>query len=436
MAGVAVAGLALPGSNEDHSGARIDAEQVPTAFRAFWLDGFFAAAQDAFILAYLPILASALGASALEIGLLSASMNLGAMLALYPGALASRRATSRRWVVVFYSGIIGRLLLLGTALAVAFLSGNVALYLVIALFTARAFIGNYTVPAWTSLAADVIPERLRARYFASRNFAISGATLAITPLGGLLLDRGGMPGGFVAALLVSFVLGIGATIAYAHIPEPASRTEESRPPKVRPRAILGNSRFTAFVGATFCLHFATMIAGPFFNVYLRNNLGASNFSIGWLSTASAAAGLVGQLVCGELMFRRGALWLTRVTMVAFPALPLMWLFIDAPWMVLAPNVLGGFVWAAFNLANFQLLLEVTDEETREEYVAMFHMAIFGALFLAPFVGGVVIDAAGYKTAFLISGLGRLAAGMLFFFAVGAQVVPGLGRSRSAKAALP
>jgi hypothetical protein len=41
---------------------------VPTALRAFWVDGFFAAAQDAFILAYLPLLASALGASATQIG--------------------------------------------------------------------------------------------------------------------------------------------------------------------------------------------------------------------------------------------------------------------------------------------------------------------------------------------------------------------------------
>jgi MFS family permease len=431
MAGVAVAGLALPGSKDDHSGAQIDARQVPTAFRAFWADGFFAAAQDAFILAYLPLLAHALGASALEIGLLSASMNLGAMLALYPGAIAARRATSRRWVVVFYAGIIGRLLLLGTALAVAFLTGKTALYLVIVLFTARAFIGNYTVPAWTSLAADVIPEHLRARYFASRNFAISGATLAITPLGGLLLDRGGFPGGYVAALTVSFVLGMGATIAYACIPEPPARPEKKQRRPIRPRAMLANHRFRAFVLATFCLHFATMIAGPFFNVYLRNQLGASNFSIGWLSTASAMAGLVGQLICGELMFRRGALWLTRATMLVFPALPLMWLFVDAPWMVLAPNIVGGFAWAAFNLANFQLLLEITEEGEREEYVAAFHMAMFAALFAAPFVGGAIIDLAGYKTAFLVSGLARFVSAGLFFFAVG---VPAFSWMRRRKAA--
>ncbi len=68
IAGVAAAGLAIRPGPEDHEGARLEAQHVPTALRAFWVDGFFAAAQDAFILAYLPLLASALGASATQIG--------------------------------------------------------------------------------------------------------------------------------------------------------------------------------------------------------------------------------------------------------------------------------------------------------------------------------------------------------------------------------
>ena len=292
MAGVAATGLAIRQQPGDNDGTRLPPAQVPYALRAFWTDGFFSAAQDAFILAYLPLLASALGASATQIGLLAASQSLGSMLALYPGAFAARHVDSRRWLVVVYAGVVGRMLLLLAALTVAVTSGQTALYLVIVIFTARAFLGSFVLPAWTSLAADIIPAHMRARYFASRNFAISAATLALTPLGGILLDMWGFPGGFVTALSVSFGFGILSTIAYARIPEPPRRPADAparTTPHVSPLQILQDSRFRAFLIATFIVQFSANMAGPFFNVYLKDGLRASNFDIGMLTTVSAVS---------------------------------------------------------------------------------------------------------------------------------------------------
>jgi MFS family permease len=419
MADVAATGLAFRQHPDSHRGARIAAAQVPGALRAFWMDGFFSAAQDAFILTYLPLLADALGANGKQIALLAASQSLGAMLALYPGAWAARRANSRRWFVLFYAGILSRVALLLTALAVALFSGNNALYLVITLFTVRAFLGNFTLPAWTSLAADIIPERMQAKYFASRNFAINGATLALTPLGGLVLDHFGFPGGFVVALFVSLGFGVVATWAYSRIPDPPARHKAAKkgPARMRPGVVFRDRQFRMFLLATFALHFSTQIAGPFFNIYLKNDLGASNFLIGWIVTASALSGLLGQLFFGDLLSRRGPLSVTRLSMLFVPMLPFMWVFVTEPWMVTGINLVGGAMWAAFGLANFQYLLDITDEENREEYVALFQTAIFLAMFIAPFIGGVVVDHFGYRPTFIISGAGRLIATAMFFLVV-------------------
>ena len=414
MAGVAAAGLAIQSRPAEHAGARIPEAQVPTALRAFWADGLFAAAQDAFILSYLPILANALGASGTEIGLLAASQSLGGALALYPGAFAARRASSLRWLVVFYSGIIGRLAFLGAAFAVAFMSGNAALYTVIALFAARAFIQNFTVPAWTSLAADIIPPGLRARYFASRNFAIQGATLAITPLGGLFLDAIGFPGGYVVALLVSFIFGMCATLAYSRIPEPPRKERPAETRKVvPPLRVARDARFRNFVAGTMLVHFGAQMAGPFFNVYLVEDLGGTNFIIGVIAMVASLTGIAGQLVCGDLLSRRGSLWLTRATLLTMPAIPLLWLGVINPWMAVIPNIVGGFVWSAFGLANFQQQLELTPEESREDYIALFHLATLTSMFFAPFVGGALVDVVGYRLTFLLSAFVRGAA--LFMF---------------------
>lgn len=437
MAGVAATGLAIKQPADEREGARIAPQRVPTALRAFWMDGFFGAAQDAFILAYLPLLAHALGASNTMIGVLAAAQSLGAMLALYPGAWVARRSKSRRFVVLLYTGVLGRLALFGTALAVAFLHGHRALWIVTALFMARSFFGNFTLPAWTSLAADIIPERMRAKYFASRNFAINGATLAMTPLGGMLLDAWGFPGGYVTALLVSFGLGMVATFAYSRIPEPATTASEIRRAvrPLGPRRALRNRRFLMFLLATMLLQFSTQLAGPFFNVYLKDRIGGTNFDIGWLSTCSALAGLTGQLVFGALMARRGSLWMGRVALLAMPFIPFMWLFVSSPWMVLGPNLLGGAIWAAFNLANFQHLLEVTEESEREGYVALFHTGLFLALFVAPFIGGVLADTMGYRFTFLLSGIGRVGACAMFFTVVPSPFARKAGELEEAAAAM-
>ena len=420
MAGVATAGLSSRAENGEHDGSKLEPAQVSTALRAFWADGLFAAASDAFILAYLPLLANALGASATQIGLLAASQSLGSMLSLYPGAFAARRTQSRKMLVVLTAGVGSRLLLLAAALTIAIAHGQTALYLVVVLFSVRAFLGSFILPAWTSLAADVIPPQMRAKYFASRSFAVQSATLAITPLGGLVLDWWGFPGGYITALAASFGLGMLSTIAYSRIPEPPhAEVAARRAPSVSIRSIIANRKFRTFVMATFALQFSTMIAGPFFNVYLKDGLGATNFTIGILTTASAVTALGGQLWFGDMLSRRGPLRVTRLSLFVLPVLPWMWLFVSNPWMVLAPNLIGGAMWAAFNLANFQHLLEATEEGERESYVAFFHMSIFLALFLAPFLGGQVIDHFGYKPAFFISGAGRLVATVMFLFVVAA-----------------
>ncbi len=417
MAGVAAAGLSSRADRGDHEGSRLEPAQVPTALRAFWLDGLFAAASDAFILSYLPLLANALGASATQIGLLAASQSLGSMLSLYPGAWAARRVRSRKLLVVATAGVGSRLLLLAAALLIAVAQGQTALVLVTVIFGMRAFLGSFILPAWTSLAADVIPPQLRARYFASRSFAVQSATLAITPLGGLVLDWWGFPGGYVSALSVSCGLGMLSTIAYSRIPEPPhAEVAARRAPSVPFRTIVANAPFRTFLLATFALQFSTMLAGPFFNVYLKDHFSTSNFTIGILSTASAVSALGGQLLFGDILSRKGPLRVTRISLFFLPLLPWLWLFVGNPWMAMAPNLLGGAMWAAFNLANFQMLLDVTKEEERESYVAFFHMTIFLALFAAPFLGGQIIDHIGYKPVFFVSGLGRCVATAMFLFA--------------------
>jgi hypothetical protein len=60
----------------------------------------------------------------------------------------------------------------------------------------------------------------------------------------------------------------------------------------------------------------------------------------------------------------------------------MWVFYTDPWQVGINNLFGGFLWAGFNLANFNLLLQVTPSVGRARAVALYQTGVFASAFLA------------------------------------------------------
>ena len=158
---------------------------------------------------------------------------------------------------------------------------------------------------------------------------------------------------------------------------------------------------------------AEQLAAPFFNVYLVTQLGADVGTVGIVVSISSFAALGGQLVFGRVMDRRGAIFLAVLTGFPIVILPVMWMFYTAPWQVGINNLFGGFFWAGFNLANFNLLLQLTPDEGRARSVALYQTGVFAAAFVGPIAGGFLADNVGFELIFGLSGLGRLV-GMLIF----------------------
>ena len=79
------------------------------------------------------------------------------------------------------------------------------------------------------------------------------------------------------------------------------------------------------------------------------------------------------------------------------------------------NTLSGFLWAGYNLSNFNLLLELTPDEQRPRAVALFQTAIFGSAVVGPLLGGYLADAIGFRFIFGLSSAGRLLGMALFLW---------------------
>ncbi len=393
----------------------------------FWFDGFFASASDNINATYLVIYILALGATQAQIGLMSALSSLMAALLLLPGAALVERLGTRRGIVIVGGGWSRAALLLIAALPLL-LEGPVLVYAAIALAVSRDAMGNLCFPAWMSLTADVVPLEGRGRYFASRNFIMGIAGMVTVYLAGLLISSTAQPAGYQIALTISALAGLMAVFSFGHIkdnlriPGPLPTPGPVRQAPIRSffRDLLSDREFAHFAGITALWNFSLNIAGPFFTIYLVQDLQATATIVGLTTIATAVASLLAQRKLGEVHDRWGSRKLTVIAGLLIPSLPLMWVFITAPWQVIPANLAGGALWAAYNLGSFNYLLKVTPTDRRARYSAIFQVIVTVSLAAGAALGSLVITLWSYNAVFISSAAGRLIAALLFAWIVARQ----------------
>jgi len=390
--------------------------------RLFWLDGIFAAASESFYLAFIPIFALAYGATNQQVGWITAVGNLAGAMALFPGARLMEKTGKRKAIVVWTGGGIARLMLLLLALVPLFqLPPALAILVITLLNGVRAFMANFSNPAWTVMVAEIVPDFMRGRYFSTRNLTMGIATLTFSAAAGWIIRTGNQWQsdpylGFQLSFLLAFLFGMVSTWQFAHLREPRTRglTDLAHQPGSLRDAIRSSPGYLGFVISGFIWNFALQIAAPFFNVYLVSHLGANAGTVGLMASISSLAALAGQLIFGKVLDRHGAGWLQLMAGLPIVFLPVMWVFYTAPWQVGLNNLVGGFMWAGFNLANFNLLLQVTPNTGRARAVALYQTGVFASAFLGPLVGGYLADNFSFHLIFILSGVGRFLA-LAFFF---------------------
>jgi MFS family permease len=389
--------------------------------RFFWLDGIFASTSEAFFLTYIPLFALAYGATNEQIGWITAIGNLMGAIALFPGARMMEATGQRKNLVVWTGGGIARFALFFLALIPLFqMPPTVAILAITSLNGLRAFMSNFANPAWTALVADLVPNFMRGRYFSLRSFTMGICTLVFTALAGWLITSGNDWSanpflGFQLAFFLAFLTGLGSMYYFSRIDESAVATKAAvahTKGQLR-RAIRETPGYMGFVVSAVVWNFSLQIAGPFFNVYLVSNLGANTATVGIVTSISSIFALGGQLLFGKWMDRKGAIWLAIVTGIPISILPMMWATYTAPWQVGINNAFGGFLWAGYNLANFNLILQLTPNEGRARAVALYQTGVFAAAVAGPLVGGYIADHIGFNLVFILSGVGRFIATGMF-----------------------
>jgi len=172
--------------------------------------------------------------------------------------------------------------------------------------------------------------------------------------------------------------------------------------------------FLQFCIATAVWNFSLNIAGPFFNVYMAQNLSFTAAMIGITAVATNATKVLTQRKLGELADRWGAGRLQMVSMFLIPTLPIMWIFASQLWHVVFVNAVGGIFWGAFELASFNFLLVFMPQDRRARYSAIFQVVATVAMAGGAALGSALVSSPwGYTAVFSASAAGRIIAAFMF-----------------------
>ncbi len=344
----------------------------------------------------------ALGASDFLYGLLMALPPLANAFQLLASYVLERTCKRKQMMLVF--GLMQRLIWIPFGL-IPFLmpmsSGAVRMWAAVVMVLVSSVSGPFINVAFYSICSDVIPLRIRGRYFAVRSRLSTLVGMLFGFAIGALLDA--LPGytGYAVVFAIAGVAGTLDIVSFGMM-----RLPTMHPPAVNTglsqmiRPVLSDRKYMRMVGALTAWLFSVQIVAPYFNVYMLENMRMTNFEI------TVASQIVNNLFLvlavskwGMALDNYGNRPVLMVGAFLTSFAPFFWSLIGPRmvWAVALVNVLSGATYVAVDLGAQNLFMGQAKGENRSMYIALyfFFTQLIG-LALGSAVGGWLLDNVMYR----------------------------------------
>ena len=260
---------------------------------------------------------------------------------------------------------------------------------------------NLIMPHWRAWMGQLVPDKIRGRFFSLRS-RIAMLTSFITFIaGGLLLSvsekfQVTWVGFFLLFLIAAMGRGVSTYfLARMHDDESLPTHAERRSLRQMFGHLMGLlkdtdfRRFSIFMAGMQCF---VALSGPFFAVYMLRDLEFTYFQFAMSTGSSIFAQFLMLPFWGKVCDRKGNRYVMAVCGSVIPTLPALWLFSDVYLYIISVQVLGGMAWAGFTLASSNYLY---DQKPRHVHFASYAAisSSMGALaiFVGALAGGYIID---------------------------------------------
>jgi MFS family permease len=348
--------------------------------------------------------------------------------------------TGKRKFLFLASGFVHRLLWIPVALIPLFLGADMrmaCIWIITVLITISSIANSVTGVAFNSWMGTLVPLEIAGRFFGLRTLVstISGAVAGLCV--GAFVDKVNNLNGFAIVFVIGALFGVVDIATFFKIKHPTLVLSEQKPSLrkiiTEPFKDTNYLKFTLFATA---FGFAVNFSGPFFNVYMIENLKMDYFIIA-LSTqvTSSFATILFIRKFGVLVDRYGNRPVVLLGAIGAAIIPFLWIFTSQTnySMVFVTNFVAGIFWSAYNLGVFNQMLWFAPERNRSAYTACFTMLtnvfgvavayICGGYFMQyvgpvidkmhlPFVMGAYLNS--FQVLFFLSSFMRFVAIVIFF----------------------
>lgn len=344
--------------------------------------------------AFLTSLALNFGAGDFEIGLLCAIPFLAQVAQLF-SSWAINLAGSRK-AVTLLGFMAGRLIWL-MMIPLLFVPTDWKLELFLAVVVISNFSVMLATPGWLAWISDLVPIKIRGRYFGRRASALAASTVVVTIIGGILLDLFQKINlkqlGFALIITLACLLALISIVVLRKLPDP-QRTHRIRHYSMKAMIEpFKDQRYRNLLAVFFAWNVAIGFSAVFFAAHMLTNLKMSFTLIAVYTSTVALVAVFLNRPWGCLIDRFGSKPVLTICAFGVAIVPLIWLLPRADWLwILAfESIYTGALWAGFNLAAFNMPIANSPRENRPSYLAVFSVVTGFGFFIASLVGGVLAE---------------------------------------------
>lgn len=364
---------------------------------------------------YVPPFAIALGATNIQVGLLTSLPNLLAALVQLktPGAVGlpgSRKKLINTFVFV-------QALTWIPILAIPFVAWlHPKVVCLIIFYAVYVSSGAFTLPAWGSMLSDSVAEERRGKYFGLRGKLVGAFAVVSGFAAGLLLYF------FSAALYVGYAL-IFALAAVARLlsnlllsklhEPPIEMATEHRFSFMDFLRRMPESNFAQYVLCIGLFHLSAFMAGPYFAVLMLRDFGFSYLTYTVLNTAAVVSSLLGLTYWGRHADEFGNARLIKLASRLIVFLPLMWLVSHNVVYLFCVQLIAGYLWGGFNLCCANFIYDAAMPQKRVYCISYYNVVVGIGVFIGTLIGGYLSThlppLLGYQIfpVLVLSSLGRM-----------------------------
>lgn len=370
---------------------------------------------------FLPVFLARLGASSLEVSLLTSMPAVtGFFLALPLGRLIQ----NQRKVVPWFS--IARFLVIFcyavTGITTFFLpeDGSIKTILII---WAVATIPQTIVNICFSVVMNAVAGPDGRFELMSRRWSILGATTALSVFAvGQLLDIVTFPHNFQTAFIALSVGGLISLIFSSRIsiPDqiPLPHNTSSTPlasVKELIHLIWSEKPFLSFVLKRLVFLTGVNIGIPLFPLYFVRAIHASDSWIAIITSSQTAILLFAYFFWARFTRKTGSRWVLIITTMGLSLYPLLTSFTKTPWVIAIIAGASGIFQAGINLVFFDELMKTIPANYSATFVSFSQSMEYVSSIISPLVGSFLADEFGLPVALVISAGVRLVGCALFLF---------------------